>query len=60
VSVIDTSVAGLGGCPYAKTQSGNACTEDVVFVLHHLGVETGVDAAKLKDAAAYITKILNK
>ena len=49
VSVIDSSVAGLGGCPYAKGAAGNVATEDVLYMLHGLGIETGVD---LKAVAA--------
>ncbi|KAK1317552.1 hypothetical protein QJS10_CPA05g00689 [Acorus calamus] len=47
VSVVDSSVAGLGGCPYAKGASGNVATEDVVYMLHGLGIKTGVDLGKL-------------
>jgi hydroxymethylglutaryl-CoA lyase len=43
VAVVDSSVGGLGGCPYAKGASGNVATEDVVYMLHGLGVRTGVD-----------------
>ncbi len=48
IEVIDSSVGGLGGCPYAKTAAGNVCTENVVFMLHELGIETGIDLNKLK------------
>lgn len=50
ISVIDSSVAGLGGCPYAKGATGNVATEDVVFMLNGMGIETGVDLAKLAKA----------
>lgn len=43
VSVVDASVSGLGGCPYAKGASGNVATEDLVYMLHGLGINTGVD-----------------
>ena len=43
ISVVDSSVAGLGGCPYAKGATGNVATEDVLYMLHDLGIETGVD-----------------
>ena len=52
VSVIDSSVAGLGGCPYAKGATGNVATEDVVYMLHGMGIETGVDMDKLLEAGA--------
>ncbi|RTE87380.1 MULTISPECIES: hydroxymethylglutaryl-CoA lyase [Gammaproteobacteria] len=47
VSVIDSAVAGLGGCPYAKGASGNVATEDVLYMLHGMGIETGVDLDKV-------------
>ncbi|KAL7574789.1 hypothetical protein ACA910_010634 [Epithemia clementina (nom. ined.)] len=53
---IDSSVAGLGGCPYATGSSGNVATEDVVYMLHGLGVETGIDLIKLSEAGAFISK----
>jgi hydroxymethylglutaryl-CoA lyase len=49
ISVVDSSVAGLGGCPYAKGASGNVATEDVVNMLHGMGIQTGVDLDKLVD-----------
>ena len=60
ISVIDSSVAGLGGCPYAKGASGNVATEDVVYMLNGLGVETGIDLDKLVDAGEFICTVLNK
>jgi len=51
---IDSSVSGLGGCPYAAGASGNVATEDVVYMLHGLGLDTGIDMDKLLDAAEYI------
>ena len=50
VSVIDASVAGLGGCPYAPGASGNVATEDVVYMLDGIGIETGIDLQKLSAA----------
>ena len=50
----DTSVAGLGGCPYAKGATGNVATEDVVYMLHGMGIDTGIDLDQLIDAGAYI------
>lgn len=60
ICVVDSSVAGLGGCPYAKGASGNVATEDVVYMLHGLGIQTGVDLAKLMDAGAYICRSINR
>jgi hydroxymethylglutaryl-CoA lyase len=56
----DPSVAGLGGCPYAKGATGNVATEDVVFMLDGLGVETGIDLDRLVDAGAAITRVLGR
>jgi len=56
----DTSVAGLGGCPYAKGATGNVATEDVVFMLHGLGIETGIDLDKLVDAGQFISQFLQR
>jgi hydroxymethylglutaryl-CoA lyase len=56
----DTSVAGLGGCPYAKGATGNVATEDVVFMLDGLGIETGIDLDRLVDAGAAITHVLGR
>ncbi len=60
IGVIDSSVAGLGGCPYAKGASGNVATEDVLYMLHGMGIETGVDIKKLIDAAWYIAGHLDR
>ncbi len=54
------SVAGLGGCPYAKGATGNVATEDVVFLLNGLGIETGIDLDKLVDAGAFISGVLGR
>jgi hydroxymethylglutaryl-CoA lyase len=56
----DTSVSGLGGCPYAKGATGNVASEDVVFMLDGLGIHTGIDLQKLVDAGAYISKVLGR
>ena len=56
----DTSSAGLGGCPYAKGATGNVATEDVVYMLHGMGIETGIDFDKLVDAGTYISGFLNR
>ena len=60
VHVFDASVAGLGGCPYAKGATGNVATEDVVFMLDGLGIETGIDLNGLVDAGAYISGVLGR
>ena len=54
----DTSIAGLGGCPYAKGATGNVATEDVVYLLHGMGIETGIDLDKLVDAGQFISEYL--
>ena len=56
----DTSVAGLGGCPYAKGATGNVATEDVVYMLHGMGIETGIDLDKLVDAGKFISDFLGR
>jgi hydroxymethylglutaryl-CoA lyase len=56
---IDSAIAGLGGCPYAKGASGNVATEDVAYLLNGLGLHTGVDLTKLVEAGLFITKYLN-
>ena len=56
IATFDASVAGLGGCPYAKGATGNVATEDVVYLLHGLGIETGVDLAKLRAAGRTISQ----
>ena len=60
VHVFDTSVAGLGGCPYAKGATGNVATEDVVFMLHGLGIDTGIDLDALVDAGGAISDLLGR
>jgi len=60
ISTVDSSVAGLGGCPYAKGASGNVATEDVVYMLHGLGVKTNVDLGKLMLAGDFISKHLGR
>ncbi|MGA1318969.1 MAG: hydroxymethylglutaryl-CoA lyase [Rubrivivax sp.] len=60
VHVFDASVAGLGGCPYAKGATGNVATEDVVFMLHGLGIHTGIDLEALVDAGAWISGELGR
>jgi len=56
----DTSVAGLGGCPYAKGATGNVATEDVVYLLHGMGIETGIDLERLVEAGQFISDYLQR
>ncbi len=60
VSVIDASVAGLGGCPYAPGAAGNVATEDVVGLLDDLGIESGVDLDRLCEAGWFINHALGR
>ena len=60
VHTFDASVAGLGGCPYAKGATGNVATEDVVFLLNGLGIDTGIDLEALVDAGAFISAALGR
>lgn len=60
LTVADSSVSGLGGCPYAKGASGNVATEDLVYMLQGLGVETGVDLKKLIEIGHFISSVLKK
>ena len=60
VQVIDSSVAGLGGCPFAKGATGNVATEDVVYLLHGLGIETGIDMDRLIAAGNFISAALGR
>lgn len=60
ISVVDSSVSGLGGCPYARGASGNAATEDVVYMLHGMGVTTGIDLEKLIYVGRFICQKLGR
>jgi hydroxymethylglutaryl-CoA lyase len=60
VHVFDSSVGGLGGCPYARGATGNVATEDVVYLLRGLGIDTGIDLDRLVDAADFISKRLGR
>jgi hydroxymethylglutaryl-CoA lyase len=60
VATFDSSIAGLGGCPYAKGASGNVATEDVVYLLHGLGIDTGVDLGKLVGIGQWICGVLGR
>jgi hydroxymethylglutaryl-CoA lyase len=55
-----SSVAGLGGCPYAKGATGNVATEDVVYMMHGMGIDTGIDLDKLIDAGVFISEALGR
>lgn len=60
ISVIDSSVAGLGGCPYAKGAAGNVASEDVVYMLNGLGIESGIDLDALAATGDWITRTINR
>lgn len=60
VSIFHSSVAGLGGCPYAKGATGNVSTEDVLYLLHGLGLDTGVDLDAVVDAGQFISQHLGR
>eukprot|EP01017_Pseudomicrothorax_dubius_P018603 TRINITY_DN2055_c0_g2_i4.p1 TRINITY_DN2055_c0_g2~~TRINITY_DN2055_c0_g2_i4.p1 ORF type:complete len:320 (+),score=76.82 TRINITY_DN2055_c0_g2_i4:43-1002(+) len=60
VSVVDSSVAGLGGCPYAKKAAGNVCTENVLLALQELGISHGVDLRQLSETGNHISRILKR
>jgi hydroxymethylglutaryl-CoA lyase len=60
VAIFHSSVSGLGGCPYAKGATGNVATEDVVYMMNGLGIETGIDLDQLVDAGAFISQHLGR
>ena len=60
VHTYDTSIAGLGGCPYAKGATGNVATEDVVYMLRGMGIDTGIDLDQLIDAGKFISDFLGR
>ncbi|XP_060045993.1 3-hydroxymethyl-3-methylglutaryl-CoA lyase, cytoplasmic isoform X2 [Erinaceus europaeus] len=60
INVVDSAVSGLGGCPYAKGASGNVATEDLLYMLNGLGLNTGVDLYKVMEAGDFICKAVNK
>ena len=60
VTTFDASLGGLGGCPYAPGAAGNLATEDLVYMLHGMGIKTGIDLEKLVDAGALIQNILGE
>jgi len=59
VHIFDSSAGGLGGCPYAPGATGNVGTEDVLYLLHSMGIETGVDLAKMRAASRFIASVLD-
>jgi hydroxymethylglutaryl-CoA lyase len=60
ITTFDSSAGGLGGCPYAKGATGNVATEDLWYLLHSEGLETGVDIQKLSEASKFILEKLNR
>jgi hydroxymethylglutaryl-CoA lyase len=60
IAVVDTSVSGLGGCPYAPGAAGNVATEDVLYMLHGLGIKTGIDLDAVASAGRYICDHLER
>jgi hydroxymethylglutaryl-CoA lyase len=60
VAVVDSSVSGTGGCPYAKGASGNVASEDVVYMLHGLGIDTGIDLGRLVEAGRWLAALLGR
>ena len=60
ITVVDSSVAGLGGCPFAPGASGNVATEDVLYMLNGLGVNTGVDLDTLIETGLFISNLLDR
>ena len=60
ITTFDSSVAGLGGCPFAKGASGNVATEDLVYMLHGMGLQTGIDIFKLTQAGSFICDVLKR
>ncbi len=60
VAVVDSAVSGVGGCPYAKGASGNVASEDVVYMLHGLGIETGIDLDRLADTGRWLAALLGR
>src|SRR5690606_23233699 len=60
ISIFHSSVAGLGGCPYAKGATGNVATEDVLYMLHGLGIETGIDLDAVVDTGLWMSQSLGR
>lgn len=60
MTTVDASAGGLGGCPYAKSATGNLATEDLVWQLHGLGIETGIDLGKLAETSRWMAGVLGR
>ncbi|HTL14681.1 MAG TPA: hydroxymethylglutaryl-CoA lyase, partial [Thermomonas sp.] len=60
VAVIDSAVSGAGGCPYARGASGNVASEDVVYMLHGLGIRTGIDLQLLAETGRWLAGLLGR
>ena len=60
VAKYDASFGGMGGCPFAPKATGNICTEDLVYLMHELGIETGIDLTKLIDVAKYVERVMGR
>jgi hydroxymethylglutaryl-CoA lyase len=60
VTHFDSSIGGLGGCPFAPGASGNVCTEDLVHCLHAMGVETGIDLGRLLDVSRRVQEVVGR
>ena len=60
IDIYEASFAGLGGCPFAAGASGNICTEDLVYLLHELGIETGIDLERLCGAARRVEQVIGR
>jgi hydroxymethylglutaryl-CoA lyase len=60
VRTFDASIGGLGGCPYAPGASGNVATDDLLYLLHKMGIQTGIDEEKANDIAAWLERVMNK
>jgi len=60
VAVVDSAVAGAGGCPYARGASGNLASEDLVYMLHGMGLHTGVDLDRLADTGRWLAGLLGR
>ena len=58
VHIIDSAIAGLGGCPYARGASGNVATEDVLYMLNGMGIETGINIEKVLEASRFVSQVL--
>jgi hydroxymethylglutaryl-CoA lyase len=60
VAVVDAAVSGTGGCPYAKGATGNVASEDVAYMLHGMGIATGIDLAALSDTGRWLAALLGR